>query len=163
AKQLPLQIDETNSVAGNPPSSVGNTFVETLWSADYMFFAAEHGVAGVNLFGQLPPDGTSEFDVDGIPRPLYYGQLLFHYAASNGRVVQTTISTSMNVSAHGIMGADGKLRVAIFNKEVTEAATLHINNTGPYTRATVLHLMAPGVTATSGITFGGSAVGPDGS
>lgn len=162
AKKLSLQIDETDPFVEVhiPPAF---SFSASLWVADYALSSVEQGVGGINVFGQIPPDPESPINADGSPRPTYYGLLFFHNAApGNSKIVPININTSMNITAHATLGTDGKLRVALINKDQSHSATLQINTGLPYTKASVLRMTAPSMSSTSGITFGGAAVAANG-
>jgi hypothetical protein len=161
AKHLALQIDETDPFT-NVDVAGGYNFASSLWTADYMLSAAEHGVVGVNIFGQLPPDQESPLNQDGSPRGTYYGALFFHNAApGNSKILKPQISSSANVTAHAMLGTDGKLRVSLINKE-QKKVTVQINTTQTYMSASVMQLRAPSITATSGIKLAGAAVSSNG-
>ena len=159
---LPLQIDESNDIAGGGTPGVSNVFASALWVADYLFTAAEHGAKGVNLFGGATYEPLHLTSNSVSAKPPYYGMLYFHYAAGNGRMVPVKVISSLNVVAYGIVRTDGSLRVAIVNKDQANGAIVQIKTTRTYTEATAIRLSAPSVRATSGITLGGSAVASDG-
>jgi hypothetical protein len=161
AKNLSLQIDETDPFA-DVTASAGYQFASSLWVADYMLSAAEHGVVGVNVFGQLPPDPESPLNSDGSPRATYYGALFFHNAApGDSTILKPQISSSLNIAAHATLGTDGKLRVALINKDQKDAI-IQIKITQPYSHASAIRLTAPSVTSTSKIMLGGASVASDG-
>jgi hypothetical protein len=165
AKDLPYYLDETNAIAGDPQGVVGHSFAMALWSVDYMFTLAEMGVTGMAFHGGYPGDGTSPLSYSGTrvkPQALYYGMLLFHYAAPNGKIVPTYIISSDNVTAHSVLNDDGKLRVIILNKE-QKAITVQINTMKPYSTASAIRLTSPSIAATSGFLLGGTTTAADGS
>jgi hypothetical protein len=165
AQGLPFYLDETNAVAGDPPVAVGHSLAMALWGADYLFTAAEMGAAGIAFSGDDPGDGTSPLGFNGTsvaPRALYYGMLLFHYAAPNGKMVPTYVISSDNVTAHSVLNDDGKLRVILINKG-QEDDTVQINTTHSYSTASAIRLTGPSVRATSGFMLGGITTATDGS
>lgn len=157
SKHLPYQLDESNAVAGVPPYSIGGTFGISLWVLDYLFTVAEHGVAGVNIHG-FYGDGTSIFDSNGSPRPIYYGMLAFHYAAPNGTLIPVIMNTTMNLTTYAVAGNDGSLKLIVINKDQYQSAQVQINTTRAYAQASVVRLAAPSVNATTGITLGGTPI-----
>jgi hypothetical protein len=162
AKNLSLQIDETDPFVEVhiPPAF---SFSASLWVADYALSSAGQGVGGINVFGQIPPDPESPINADGGPRATYYGLLFFHHAApGESKMVPITINTPMNITAYATLGTDGKLRVALINKDQSDSATLQINTGLAYTKASALRMTAPSMSSTSGITFGGAAVAANG-
>jgi glycosyl hydrolase family 30 len=165
AKNLPYYLAETNAIAGTPQEAVGHSFAMALWGLDYMFTAADLGVAGMAFHGGYPGDGTSPLGYSSTsvtPRALYYGMLLFHYAAVSGNVIPTQIISSTNVTAHSVLNDDGKLRVIIINKGQKDV-TVQVNTTQSYSKASALRLTGPSVTATSGFMLGGTTTAADGS
>ena len=92
--------------------------------------------------------------------PGYYGMLFFSQAA-RGRVVPVEVrGGGVNLTAYGVLGGDGKLRVAMINKDLAADAVVTVAARQP--RAHVLRLAAPSVGAKDGVTLGGAAVAPDG-
>ena len=160
SKHLPYQLDESNAiaaVANDPSYSLGGAFGISLWALDYLFTVAEHGVAGVNIHG-FSGDDTSIFDSNGSPRPIYYGMLAFHYAAPNGTLIPLITNTTMNITAHAVVGNDGSLKLIVINKDQSKSAQVQINTTRSYSQATAVRLAAPSVSATTGITLGGTPI-----
>ena len=88
--------------------------------------------------------------------------LAFHYAAAHGKIVPIKLKSSSNIAGHAVLRSDGKLRVVLINKDELNTATVQINTTLSYTKATAIRLTAPSVSATTGVTLGGSSVASDG-
>ena len=165
ATGLPFRMTETNSCPGGKPG-VSNTFAAALWAGDYMYQMAEAGTTGVNFHGggygwYTPIAGTPEAGF--LARPEYYGMLLFAQAGP-GRLVSAKLSgteAAPLLTAYALRGEDGRLRVALFNKNADkDVAVKIIGSAGP--AATLLRLEAPRLDDTTDVTFGGSVVGPDG-
>jgi hypothetical protein len=163
AKNLPYQLGETNAVANVPPANIGDAFGISLWLLDYSMRLAEMGAAGMNVHG-WSGDATSILYPDYTPRPNYYGMLAFHYAAANGNILPARVNGgSINLTAYAIKSSNGNLQVVLINKDLSQSATVSINTTQSYAKASDIRLSAPSVDATSGIMLGGSAVAADGS
>jgi hypothetical protein len=163
AQHLPFYLDETNAIAGTPQEEVGHSVAMALWAADYLFTAAQLDVAGMAFHGGYPGDGTSPLLFKGIqvaPQALYYGMLLFHYAAK-GKLVSTYKISADNVTAHSVVNEDGTLRVILINKE-PKPATVQINTMQPYRSASAIRLTGPSVPTTSAVMLGGTTIGADG-
>ena len=142
---------------------MSDTFASTLWGLDYMFTAAENGAAGLDFHEGESPAVYAPIGDDLAAMPLYYALLAFHYAAPNGRIVKdTTASLQANITSHAVVKAGGTLEVVIINKDTAAPAAVALTTDKPHTAATVLRLTAPAVSATSGVTFGGSTVRGDG-
>lgn len=202
ARHLQLRIAETNSASRGGKEGVSNTFASALWGADYAFTLAEQGAAALNFHGgfacrgytaicyengQPPPQARGPLEANaGFPsvsaapgghfvaRPLYYGMLLFHLAAS-GRLVPADVRAPGNLTAHAVLASDGTLRVVLLNKDSQKSMTVEISGDWgnrrspmqahfrPYHHATALRLAAPALDSTTGIRLGGGAVNADGS
>lgn len=158
---IPLRFDETGTTAydGNLSSS--------LWSADYLFRLAENGAAGANFHGTLAnttdPSSYSPISVyNGQYRanPIYYGMLLFH-SAGQGRIIPATGGSDI-LSTYATLGADGKVRVVLINKDASRNVTVNITAGQPYKSATAMRLAGQSLDSGDDITFAGSQVGADG-
>ncbi len=162
---LPFRMTETNSCYGGGKAGVSDTFAAALWAAEIMYRLAEAGAIGVNFHGggygwYTPVAGTPASGF--VARPVYYGMLLFA-AAGPGRLVMTKVSGAADgsVTAFGLTGRDGALRVVVLNKNLDTDATLAIDVPGART-ASVMRLLAPRADDRTDTTFAGSVVGNDG-
>ena len=164
AAGIPFRLGECNSVSNGGTDGVSDVFASALWGADFLFDLAEQGVAGINFHGGFRDRGYRPFCFRGQhyhPHPLYYGMLLFHQAA-RGRVVPVDCQTPANVTAHAVLGEDGKLRVVVINKDLKQRVIASVETGSPCTKAEVIHLTAPSVTAKEGVTLAGSVVAGNG-
>ena len=168
----PFRMTECNSCFHGGKPGVSDTVASALWSADYMLQVAQAGYIGVNLHGggnglYTPIAGSLEEGFSA--RPVYYGMLLAERFAGS-TLVSASLSaqaTTQNVTGFAAMGGHNAgtppWKLALFNKAPDP---VNIQITGlPRTRAkadvTLMHGLA--IDAKEGVTFGGSAVGPDGS
>lgn len=166
AAGVPYRIGECNTASSGGKRGVSNAFASALWSIDFMFDVARRGGTGVNLHGSFTPNNYSSIVYDRQtesygPAPLYYG-LLFFSRAAQGRMVASECKSSANVVAHAVKGADGKLRVALVNKDLAQGVNVRIEGLAKLRRGEVLRLRAPDAGATSGVTFAGAAVSNEG-
>jgi len=130
-----------------------------------MYQLVQTGATGVNFHGggygwYTPVAGTR---ADGfMARPIYYGMLLFATAGA-GNLVRTELegADAIPLVTHGMMTADGRLKVVALNKSLDTDVTLAIRAQGAK-RGLAIRLVAPRPDDTTGVTFGGSAVGQDG-
>ena len=164
---LPFRLAETNSCYQGGKAGVSDTFASALWSADLMYQLASAGGMGINLHGggygwYTPIAGTRE---DGfLARPIYYGMLLFAQAGA-GQLVESTlegVDQAPLLTAYGIRGDTGVMKVAAFNKNLDRGVRLSIDPGQNARGASVLRLHAPRVDDTTDVTFGGSPVGASG-
>lgn len=163
---VPYRIGECNTASGGGKRGISNAFVSALWAIDFMFDVAEAGGQGVNFHGSFTANNYSPIVFDKkssryIPSPMYYGMLFFSRAAQ-GRLVATECKTAANLIAHAVLGADGKLRVTLVNKDLTKTVAAAVATGPKFTRGQALRLSAPSVNATSDVTFAGAVVNADG-
>ncbi|HEY1691663.1 MAG TPA: FG-GAP-like repeat-containing protein [Polyangiaceae bacterium] len=93
-------------------------------------------------------------------RPQYYAMLLFTLAGQ-GPMLQTSVSSALNVSAYTVAPADGSIRVVILNKDPTKTAqaTVTVASTKPISTGTMTTLTAPSLTSSMGpFTLGGASI-----
>lgn len=166
AHHLPFRMAEANSNSyDGGVDGQSNVFGAALWGADYCFTLAQQGSVGVNFHGgfrgaPFSPLGISHGHYTA--QPLYYGMLLFH-AATPGRFVPVDLHTQANVTAYGVLAGDGELHLVLINKEGRTPAEVRIAGLASYQHASVLQLRGPGLSARTGITFGGRSVSSNGS
>ena len=154
------RLAECNSVSNGGRTGVSDTFVSALWATDFLFSVAEHGADGINFHCNLKPGSYSPVSwakTEGVyvVHPLYYAMLAFK-EVGQGRILPTSVKSAANVTAHATLGADGKVRVLLTNKDLTQGVVAHLA-TGR-NRGTVARLLAPAPDAKSGVTFAGGAV-----
>ena len=164
AGRLPLRITESNSVGGSGLAGVSDVYASSLWAVDHMYTLAENGAVGVNFHGSF--GGGNYEAVSGgsgsyTAHPLYYAMLLFHTAAQ-GQTVPVAVTARRNVAVHATVGTDGTLRVTAINNEPMTNVQVRIAPGRSYRSAGTLRLTGPSLSATSGITFAGSAVSANG-
>jgi hypothetical protein len=154
------RLAECNSVSNGGRTGVSDTFVSALWATDFLFSVAEHGADGINFHCNLKPGSYSPVSwskTEGVyvVHPLYYAMLAFK-EAGRGKILPASVKCATNVTAHATLGADGKVRVLLTNKDLTQGIVAHLA-TGR-NRGTVARLLAPAPDAKSGVTFAGGAV-----
>ena len=163
---LPFRLAETNSCYQGGKQGVSDTFASALWGADLMYQLAAAGGMGINFHGggygwYTPIAGSKE---DGfLARPIYYGMLLFAQAGA-GQLVESSFDSGASLlTAYGLRGDDGAMKVAVFNKNLDRGVKLTIDAGVRAQSASALRLHAPRVDDTTDVTFGGSIVGENGS
>jgi hypothetical protein len=168
---IPWRMCETNSFFGGGRPGVSDTFVGALWTLDYMLLLAQYGCSGVNIetgINQLGfissyspiQDDQKGMNAAGSP---YYGMLAFVAAVADcNEVLPIDIDTrGINMTTY-VLGTGGKPRsVVIVNKDRLQDAHLSIRELGMNT-VIALRFVAPSAGSKTGITFGDSAVDPDG-
>ncbi len=164
---LPFRLAETNSCYQGGKPGVSDTFASALWGADLMYQLAEAAGMGINFHGggygwYTPIAGTRENGF--VARPIYYGMLLFAEAGA-GQLVESKLDQTEQaplLTAYGLRGSSGNLKVAVFNKNTDRGVRLAIDAGQRTSRARSLRLIAPRVDDTTDTTFGGAPVGASG-
>ncbi len=167
----PFRMTEGNSCFHGGKPGVSDTVASALWSADYMLQVAQAGYIGVNLHGggsglYTPIAGSLEEGFSA--RPVYYGMLLAEHFAGSTFVnaslsSQATVQNVTGFAAAGHHTGTPAWKLALFNK-APDPVTIQITGlprTGAKADVTLMHGLA--IDAKEGVTFGGSAVGSDGS
>lgn len=172
-----LRITETNSACNGGVPGVSDSYVAALWVIDYLLTGAEHGVDGMNFHGGLSTSCEGYTPLCQVEpneyaaQPIYYG-MLFTHLMGTGQLLPVTVSTSSspgqvsapdrNVAAFAVRPLiGGGLRLILenlsqFQTDVTLDVAGHSNT------ATVLHLTAPSLLATSGVQIQGATVAGNG-
>jgi hypothetical protein len=179
ATGLPIRLDETNSAAGGGVAGVSDSYASALWSLDYSLLMAQDGFNGLNFHGGLGVCGA----------PLYNGkfQLYTPICAANtadeqakvytaapefyglamagrmgtGRFLPVTVSGGRNVTAYAVRGSDGRLNVAVIEKDDTSLGpvSLSVNLGGRCSgTARVVHLTGASLAGAQGIAIQGATV-----
>jgi len=170
SKSLAYRINEVNSLVGGGKKDVSDTFASALWCLDFMFRAASHGSAGVNLETDVNQHGFishyspifREEDGSLTARPEYYGMLAFA-TAGKGKVVKTTVgNTSVNLSAYATKAPDGSLWVTLLNRDMAQAGNIKIGLPPGYTKAEAYRLAAPSAQSKTDVTLADAQVASDG-
>ena len=185
AAGLPIRIDETNSVAGGGITGVSDTYASSLWALDYSLLMAQEGFDGLNFHGGLgvcdaplyngkfqiytPICAANAADAKAeiyTAAPEYYGLYLADHMGG-GRFLPVRVSaggsgTAPNLTAYAVRGEDGKIRVAVIEKDATTAdpVNIAIHFTGGRTGATasVLHLTGKSLASAQGVQIQGVSV-----
>src|SRR5258708_809739 len=170
-----FRIEETNSLASQGEAGVSNVYASTLWALDYMHWWATKNAQGLNFHTGatsvydpiMPTTLSSSYTAE----PVAYGIKAFGLGSS-GENVSTVIGSNpngVNITAYGVLDpVSGNLFLTLVNKEhFTRAknATVTLDPGATYSGGQVWNLQQTNgdVTATSGVTLGGAAIGGDGS
>ena len=170
-----FRIEETNSLASQGEAGVSNVYASTLWALDYMHWWATKNAQGLNFHTGatsvydpiMPTTLSSSYTAE----PVAYGIKAFGLGSS-GENVSTVIGSNpngVNITAYGVLDpVSGNLFVTLVNKEHftgAKNATVTLDPGATYSGGQVWNLQQTNgdVTATSGVTLGGAAIGGDGS
>jgi hypothetical protein len=162
---IPFRLDELNSASCTGKLGVSNTFASALWALDTLFNMASVGVDGVN-FHTLPgaPYAPFGFTHSGSRwsasvRPMYYGLLMFGQAFPVGARLLTVDAPTGPVKIWATQSTDGRIRVAVINKDPSSAAVVRLQLPGAATPLAAESLSAASLAATGGVTLGGRSFG----
>lgn len=160
---LPYRISECNSVYDGGKAGVSNVFASALWALDYMWTVAENNGQGVNFHGGSGGAYSPFVLSNGVitAQPEYYAMLAFKYGAPGSILPATMGTTAYNCAAYASISGNSTY-ITLINKDTNNLSfvvQLGLNAS----RIQIARLTAPSITATTGITFAGSAVNADGS
>lgn len=168
AAHKPWRMCETASFSGGGREGVSDTFAAALWALDYLFVLASYGCAGVNMetgvnhLGWISHYTPISDDLKGHygAAPEYYGPLAFAQIAPGALVPVQVQSNGLNLTAYGVKGGRG-LALAVINKDASQDADASVRVTG-YSRARLMRLTGPALSAKDGVMLGGAPVASDG-
>jgi hypothetical protein len=180
SSDIPLRIDESNSVSCGGVAGISDTFASALWASAYITQAMAAGVAGINLQGN-PANCTGYTPVcapgpsaaaEGRLRvePVWYALLLTSSLVGD-RPLPTTITSEdspegpPNLLAASFSTPDRTLKVLLADDEPPGSSplALRLEVGGGVGAASVLRLTAPSPSATGGTLLAGQVVAADGS
>ena len=180
--RVPIRLDETNSAVGGGIAGVSDVYASSLWAMDYSLNLAQAGFAGVNLHGGFGVCGAPLFngkfqlytpicaatEQDMLAKiftvmPEYYG-LYMATRMGSGRFLPVTVSGGHNITAYAVSGDDGRLRLAVIEKDGTSAAPVPVSiEVGGSARdASVLRLTGNSLDSAAGVAVQGGTVGRSG-
>jgi hypothetical protein len=163
AHQVPLRIDEMNTVSCGGNAGVSGTFASALWALDTLFGMARAGVDGVNIDSH-PGAQEALFSFQRVRGrwaasvgPEYYGLMMFAQAAPPGsRLLVTSAKNAAGIQAWATRGTDGHIRIVLINRG-SRARVVRVN--APVGYATLERLQAPSLSATRRVRLGGQSFG----
>lgn len=155
-------------------TGVSNTFASALWAVDLLFNFWSLGASGVlfengdtsaaamKFIASTDANGMVSFTAQVLP--LYYGLLLFAYAAGGkSQLLPTPTITDANIRVwatsdlQDFAGVPGPhIRALVINKDITASGTAHLSVSSAMARpATLLRMTAPSSDSQQGIQIGG--------
>lgn len=181
---MPLRIDETNTVSCGGVAGISNTFASALWATGYITQGMAAGTAGVNFQGN--PTNCAGYTPICAPSPIALAEGWFHaqpewYALLltrslvGSRPLPTTISSEGMEDAEGVENAPDlvaaafagprrSLKVAVSDNDPEGSSPLTLEvEVGPHMGAAhILRLTAPSESATGDVRLAGRAVASNG-
>jgi Glycosyl hydrolase family 79 C-terminal beta domain len=163
AEHQALRLTEVNSISCGGNTGVADSFATALWAPDALFEMISDGVAGVSWHIRTN-SVNAPFLANALgiaPRPELYGLAMFaQMTGPNARLLGTKLTSSgaANLDVWPVQSGHG-LKVLVINKGARAANVTLALGTGSPT-AFVERMLAPGITASTGVTLGGQSIGP---
>ena len=166
AQNNKFRLAECNSIHHGGLAGVSDAFASALWVTDYMFTLAQSGAVGINIHtGATNPYTPISYGKGVfIPKPIYYGMLLFRLGGT-GSLLPVKVSDKVaNVSSFAVKDPSGEVTCTLINKDtlINYSCVIACNGLSKSKTVNVIRLMAPSVSATSGVTLGGESVTNEG-
>jgi hypothetical protein len=173
---VPLGIDEANTVSCGGVPGISNTFASALWATGYITQTMAEGATSINLQGN--PTNCVGYTPLCAPSPVALAKgalraqpewyaLLLTSALVGSRPLPTTITAepSPNLVAAAFAGPEHSVKVVLSNDEPpgTSPLVLRVGVGAGLSTASVLRLTASAPSATFGVRLAGRAVAADGS
>ena len=167
AHGLELRVDELNSSTCGGKLGVSNTFASALWVLDTLFALDQDGVDGVNIHtfptARYAPfsftDTGGQWSASVLPE--YYGLVMFSQAAPPGsRILPVRTVPAGPVKVWATVAGDKTDRVVLINESASPELVLLSAPRGTAGPAMSEQLLAPSLSATSGVTLGGQTFDP---
>lgn len=163
---LPCRMTEVDDYIGGVPGA-SNAMSSALWALDYMYWWAEHGLAGINFHNNqwLTTDivhigGLGEYLIN----PKAYAIRAFDLGSDGAlEPVAITNSHALNLTAYAVR-SDSDLCITVINREhgaAARSARVNISPSGfPTGDATAMFLVDPynSATWTGPVTLGGDSI-----
>ena len=162
---IPLRVDESNPISGGGLEGVSNVFAAALWILDTLFETANAGAVGID-FHQGSPwysfyESRDTASPEGIyAQPAYYAILMFQEAVARS-ADQATVLLKKQLQGPELLKVwpiqqGNELRVLVINKDEGVRAEVKLTlGGGCYGDGTLTRLLAPSLSAKSGITLAG--------
>jgi hypothetical protein len=170
AADVPYRICEMNTLFGGGQPGVSDAFVSALWALDFMYMLAQAGCTGVNM-----ETGINQLDFVSYYSPIrndqsgtvsigpeYYGMLAFAQASRGECLALDCDAGGVNMTAYAVQHSDGRLSVAVINKDASFDADVTIAADRGLHHAATLRLTGLALDRADGVTLGRASVTSDG-
>jgi hypothetical protein len=155
-----------NSVSCGGQRGLSQSFAPALWALEMLPRLIRTGASGVN-FHTVPKANNALISATRIGgawqvsvQPEYYGLLAFAEAAPTGaRLLHHTGPSIPGLDEWATRARNGQIHVVLINTS-RRAVSPSLTVAGASGAATLQRLQAPGLGATSGVTFGGQVIAP---
>jgi len=162
-RNMPLRIDEINSVSCGGVRGISDTFASALWTLDTLFELARVGVDGVNFHtfagaAYAPFSFTRRHRVwRASVKPEYYAMLMFNRADPAGAsLLRIDGRTPNSVHAWATQSRNGTTQLVVIN-ESARPRLITTKGPGNSSKAMLERLTAPGLRAGDGTKLAGQS------
>ena len=163
---LPFRITECNSIYGGGKAGVSDIFASALWALDLMWTIASDNGQGINFHGGTGLVYSPITTDNGVitARPEYYAMLAFKYASTGGTIISAANNQpGYNCSTYAAVNTvNNTTSVTLINKDDINNLSFTIQAGKTVSNIEIAWLTAPAITSTTGLTFAGGKVKPDG-
>lgn len=178
-----MRMTETNSICGGGALGSSDRLMASTWYLNQAIALASAGWSGINTHNNFCQVAQTTCPVLDTTNPNTYGALLLSgdgnfYAGAvfNGlylfsriegqQIIPVSISgSSFNIMAIATKGANGNANVIVVNDDVSQPATIFVDQSSAWSTANVLQIKSgSGVGCTdASVTIGGATIGESGS
>jgi hypothetical protein len=176
ASEIPLRLDEANSVSCGGVGGVSDTFASALWAVGYIARAMSMGVSGINFHdlpasceGYSPLCAPTPGDLAGgalTAQPEWYALLLAKALIGDRPLASTRSAPGRpNVDITTLLARNGSLHAVIVDDDPPgkRGVAVGLRVGDGFGGGSVLSLTAPSPAALSGVQLGGRVVAANGS
>jgi hypothetical protein len=163
-RNLPLVLDEFNSISCGSSSPAAYEFASSLWAVRALLQAAAHGVSSVNM--QMDPDNCNSYSPLCVPdpsspatmqaTPIFSGMQLVS-SLEGGKFLHTSVSPTNplpdGVSDYAVRLPDGDSAVVVDNSTDVPVSDLSLELGRNAQLISTQLLTAPSIEATDGVTM----------
>ncbi len=173
--EIPLRLDEANSVSCGGVAGISNTFASALWATDFIARAMSVGLEGINLEGNpancegyspLCASTAEELAAGDLhAQPEWYALLLLRGLIGERPLGSTSSPPGHpNLDITPFLANNGMLRFLVVNDDPpgARAVPLQLRVGNNFGDASMLALSAPSPASLTGVRLGGSAVDANG-
>jgi hypothetical protein len=161
---LPLVLDELNSISCGSSSPAAYQFDSSLWAVHALLEAASKGVSSVNM--QMDPDNCDSYTPLCVPdpsapstlqaQPIFYGMQLVS-SLEGGTFLKTRMkrahSLPAGVSEYAVRLPNGNVSVVVDNTTSTDVTNLNLELDSAAQVVSIQQLAAPSIDSTDGVTL----------
>jgi len=155
--KVPVDISEMNTISNGGIRGVSDTFASALWASDILFQSVTLGINQID-FQQVPDAAYALINDQGAPQAIYNGILFFRLAAASSVLVPSVLNSSANISSYVLRDQNNNDLRAVLINNASQTINVAFVPGSAYHTMTTLHMQAPSLTSTSGLTIGNTTL-----